>query len=104
VLRISNRPEPIENRLSSLVYLARTIVLQSTAPSYPKAPRGVTPGVQSGSKHRHLQNNLGLVLRYPNSLGSFDVRNKYLGYPNTSLGALVFAPNIFGKYFASFVS
>jgi hypothetical protein len=48
----------------------------------------------------NLQNNLGLVLRYPNSLGSFDVRNKHLGYPNTSLGALVFAPNIFGNYFA----
>jgi hypothetical protein len=48
--------------------------------------------------------NLGLVLRYPNSLGSFDVRNKHLGYPNTSLGAFVFAPNIFGNYFAYFVS
>jgi hypothetical protein len=44
--------------------------------------------------------NLGLVLRYPNSLGSFDVRNKHLGYPNTSLGALVFAPNIFDNYFS----
>jgi hypothetical protein len=48
----------------------------------------------------NLQNNLGLVLRYPNSLGSFDVRNKHLGYPNTSLWTLVFAPNRFGNYFA----
>jgi hypothetical protein len=47
--------------------------------------------------------NLGLVLRYPNGLGSFHFRNKHLGYPNTSLCALVFAPNIFGNYFASFV-
>jgi hypothetical protein len=39
-----------------------------------------------------MQNNLGLDLRYPNNLGSFHVRNKHLGYPNTSLGALVFAP------------
>jgi hypothetical protein len=52
VLRISTRHEPIENCLSSLVHLARTIELQSTTPSYPKAPRGVTPGVRSGSKHR----------------------------------------------------
>jgi hypothetical protein len=44
--------------------------------------------------------NLGLVLRYPNGFGSFYIRNKHLGYPNTSLGALVFAPNIFGNYFA----
>jgi hypothetical protein len=40
----------------------------------------------------NLQNNLGLVLRYPNSPGSFHVRNKHLGYPNTSLRTLVFAP------------
>jgi hypothetical protein len=43
---------------------------------------------------------LGLVLRYPNGLGSFHIRNKHLGYPNTSLETLVFAPNIFGNYFA----
>jgi hypothetical protein len=43
--------------------------------------------------------NLGLILRYPNGLGSFHIRNKHLGYPNTSLGALVFAPNILGNYF-----
>jgi hypothetical protein len=29
--------------------------------------------------------NLGLVLRYPNGLGSFHIRNKHLGYPNTIL-------------------
>jgi hypothetical protein len=29
-----------------------------------------------------------------------NIRNKHLGYPNTNLGALVFAPNIFGNYFA----
>jgi hypothetical protein len=52
VLRISKRPEPVENRLPSLVHLARTIEIQSTAPSYQKAPRGVTPGVRSGTKHR----------------------------------------------------
>jgi hypothetical protein len=28
----------------------------------------------------NLQNNLGLVLRYPNNLGSFDVRNKHLRF------------------------
>jgi hypothetical protein len=37
----------------SLVHLAQTIELQSTAPSYPKAPQGVTLGVRSDSKHRH---------------------------------------------------
>jgi hypothetical protein len=37
---------------------------------------------------------------YPNSFGSFDVRNKHLGYPNSSLSDLVFGPNIFGNYFA----
>jgi hypothetical protein len=34
------------------VHLAQTIELQSTTPSYPKAPQGVTPGVRSGSKHQ----------------------------------------------------
>jgi hypothetical protein len=62
VLRISMWPEPIENCLSSLVHLARTIELQSIAPSYPKAPRGVTPGVRSGSKHRQLARQVGGVL------------------------------------------
>jgi hypothetical protein len=47
--------------MSSLVHLARTIELQSTAPSYPKAPRGVTPGVRSGSKHRQLARQVGGV-------------------------------------------
>jgi hypothetical protein len=36
----------------SLVRPARTIELQSIAPSYPKAPQGVTLGVRSDSKHR----------------------------------------------------
>jgi hypothetical protein len=41
--------------------LARTIELQSTTPSYPKAPRGVTPSAQSGSKHRQLACQVGGV-------------------------------------------
>jgi hypothetical protein len=61
VLRISTRPEPVENHMSSLVHPARTIELQSTTPSYPKAPRGVTPGVWSGSKHRQLASQVGCV-------------------------------------------
>jgi hypothetical protein len=36
------------------MHLARTIELQSVTPSYPKAPRGVTPGARSGPKHRQL--------------------------------------------------
>jgi hypothetical protein len=36
----------------SLVFLARTIELQSTASSYPKALQGVTLGVRLDSKHR----------------------------------------------------
>jgi hypothetical protein len=43
------------------VHLARTIELQSIAPSYPKAPRGVTLGVQSSSKHRQLARQVGGV-------------------------------------------
>jgi hypothetical protein len=61
VLRLSKRPEPIENCLSSLVRLARTIDLQSATPSYPKAPRGVTPGARSGPKHRQLAHQVGGV-------------------------------------------
>jgi hypothetical protein len=61
VLCISTRPEPVKNCLLSLVHLARTIELQSTAPSYPKAPRGVTPSVRSGSKHRQLARQVGDV-------------------------------------------
>jgi hypothetical protein len=55
VLRLSKRPEPVENCLSSLVRLARTIELQSATLSYPKAPRGVTPGARSGPKHRQAR-------------------------------------------------
>ena len=44
--------DPVEKRLPSLVHLARTIELHATAPSYQKAPRAVTPGARSGSKHR----------------------------------------------------
>jgi hypothetical protein len=36
VLRISKRPEPVQNCLLSLVHLARTIELQSVTPSYSK--------------------------------------------------------------------
>jgi hypothetical protein len=61
MLRISKRHEPVVNHLSSLVYLARTIELHSTALSYPKAPRGVTLGVRSGSKHRQLAHQVGGV-------------------------------------------
>jgi hypothetical protein len=43
------------------MHLVRTIELQSTSLSYPKAPRGVTPGVQSGSKHRQLTPQVGGV-------------------------------------------
>lgn len=41
--------------------LARTIELQSATPSYPKAPRGVTPGAQSGPKHQQLARQVGGV-------------------------------------------
>jgi hypothetical protein len=61
VLRLSKQPEPVENCLSSLVHLARTIELQSTTPSYLKAPRGVTPGARSGPKHRQLAHQVGGV-------------------------------------------
>jgi hypothetical protein len=43
------------------VRLARTIELQSVTPSYPKAPRGVTPGARSGPKHRQLARQVGGV-------------------------------------------
>jgi hypothetical protein len=36
VLRISKRPEPVNNYPLSLVHLARTIELQSVTPSYSK--------------------------------------------------------------------
>jgi hypothetical protein len=36
VLRISKRPEPIQESLLSLMHLARTIELQSVTPSYSK--------------------------------------------------------------------
>jgi hypothetical protein len=44
------------------VRLARTIELQLVTLSYPKAPRGVTPGVRSGPKHRQLARQVGGVL------------------------------------------
>jgi hypothetical protein len=47
--------------MSSLVHLARTIELQSTTPSYPKASQGVTLGVRSDSKHRQLVHQVGGV-------------------------------------------
>jgi hypothetical protein len=61
VLLLSKRPEPIENCLSSLLHLARTIELRSVTPSYPKAPRGVTPGARPGPKHRKLTHQVGGV-------------------------------------------
>jgi hypothetical protein len=36
VLRITKRPEPVQDCLLSLVHLARTIELQSVTPSYSK--------------------------------------------------------------------
>jgi hypothetical protein len=36
VLRISKRPEPVQDCLPSLVHLAQTIELQSVTPSYSK--------------------------------------------------------------------
>jgi hypothetical protein len=44
--------------------------------------------------------SLVLDFRFPNSFGSFGIRYKNFGYPNTSLGALVFVPNILGNYLA----
>jgi hypothetical protein len=41
------------------VHLARE--LQSVTSSYPKAPRGVTPGARSGPKHRQLARQVGGV-------------------------------------------
>jgi hypothetical protein len=61
VLRLSERPEPAENCLPSLVRLARTIELQSAISSYSKAPRGVTLGAWSGSKHQQLARQVGGV-------------------------------------------
>jgi hypothetical protein len=43
-----------------------------------KHPTCATEGVS-------LQNKLGFVLRYPSLVGSFQVSNKALGYPHTSL-------------------
>jgi hypothetical protein len=37
----------------------RTIELKSVTPSYPKVPQGVTPGAQSGPKHRQLARQVG---------------------------------------------
>jgi hypothetical protein len=43
------------------VHLARTIELQSVTSSYPKEPRGVTPGARPGPKHRQLARQVGGV-------------------------------------------
>jgi hypothetical protein len=61
VLCLSKRPKPVQNCLSSLVCPARTIKLKSVTPSYPKAPRGVTPGAQLGPKHRQMVRQVGGV-------------------------------------------
>jgi hypothetical protein len=52
-------PNPQKIVSLSFVRLARTIELQSTAPSYPKASVGVTLGVRLGSKHRELARHVG---------------------------------------------
>jgi hypothetical protein len=62
VLRISKRPEPVQDCLLSLVHLARTIELQSVTPSYSKkAPQGATLGARSDPKHRQLARQVGGV-------------------------------------------
>jgi hypothetical protein len=62
VLRISKRPEPIQNCPLSLVHPTRTIELQSVTPSYSqKAPRGATPGAWSDPKHLQLAHQVGGV-------------------------------------------
>ena len=61
MLRLSKWAELVENCLSSLVRLARTIELQSAIPSYPKSHRGVTPGARSCPKHRQLARQVGGV-------------------------------------------
>jgi hypothetical protein len=55
VLRISKRPEPVQNCPVSLMRQARIIELQSVTPSYSKkAPRGATLGARSDPKHRQV--------------------------------------------------
>jgi hypothetical protein len=44
VLRISKRPDPVQDCLLSLVHLARTIELQLVTPSYSKKPSRGNPG------------------------------------------------------------
>jgi hypothetical protein len=64
VLRLSKRPEPVENCMSisrAPSTIARTIELQSTTPTYLKAPQGVTLGARLGSKHRQLARQVGGV-------------------------------------------
>jgi hypothetical protein len=62
MLRISKRPEPVQDCLPSLMHLTRTIELQSVTPSYSKkAPQGATLGARSDPKHRQLARQVGGV-------------------------------------------
>jgi hypothetical protein len=83
VVCLSKRPEPVENCLSSLVRLARTIELQSVTPSYPKAPQGVTPGAQSGPKHRQLTRQVGGVSLIQASSMAIIFQHKIALYPES---------------------
>jgi hypothetical protein len=91
VLRISKRPKPVENRLPSLVRLARTIELQSTTPSYRKAPRGVTPGARSGSKHWHI-GHVKKIVPGVDKLVDMSVKMVLLGYEAGTQGYMMLDP------------
>jgi hypothetical protein len=55
---------------------ARTIELQSVTQSYPKAPRGVTPGARSGPKHRQLARQVGGVSQIQTSSMAITFQHK----------------------------
>jgi hypothetical protein len=62
VLRISKRPEPVQNCPLSLVHPAQTIELQSVTPSYSKKHLEGQPRVRvSDPKHRQLARQVGGV-------------------------------------------
>jgi hypothetical protein len=61
VLHISKRPEPVQDCLLSLVYLARTIELQSVTPSYSKKHLEGQPWVRGRTQNT---DNFHVVLCY----------------------------------------
>jgi hypothetical protein len=84
VLRISKRPEPVQNCPLSLVRLARTIELQSVTPSYSKkAPRGATLGAWSDPKHRQLARQVGGVSLIQASLMAITFQHKIVLRPGS---------------------